>query len=121
MITFPSSQHRRGVVAFTVLAAGLITAAAANAHTITVNADGVPSVKVSYADLNLQSDQGNKELYGRIAAAARTVCGSDLTDSRDLNSLAYERKCESTAIEHAVENVHSTKLAALARVSLRHG
>jgi UrcA family protein len=38
--------------------------------------DGLPSQKVSYADLDISKPAGAKVLYNRIVAAAHRVCGS---------------------------------------------
>ena len=79
------------------------------------------SVRVSYGDLNLASEQGNKELYTRIVSAAREVCGADQLDSRDLHALGFERACEQQAVATAVGQVHSPKLAALYNARLHGG
>jgi len=71
------------------------------------------SMRVSYGDLNLTGEQGNKELYARIVSAARQVCAADQTDSRDLHARALEQSCERQAVATAVERVNSPKLAAL--------
>jgi UrcA family protein len=38
-------------------------------------AEGPPSKKVSYADLDISKPAGAKALYGRIVRAAKDVCG----------------------------------------------
>jgi UrcA family protein len=79
------------------------------------------TVTVSYSDLNLQSDQGNQELYARIVNAARQVCETDNVDIRDLQRLSSARACEANAISAAVQQVHSAKLAALDGAHAAHG
>jgi UrcA family protein len=76
--------------------------------------DTVRSVRVSYGDLNLASEQGANTLYARVAAAARQVCGADGVDARDLHAYAAERSCESHAIANAVRAVQSPSVASLA-------
>jgi UrcA family protein len=79
------------------------------------------SVKVSYGDLNLATAQGNKALYARIVSAARNVCAAYDVDGRDLHAVVIERSCEQRAISRAVQDVHSTQLAALSSVRLTSG
>ena len=69
------------------------------------------TVTVRYADLNLSSDAGNAALYARLEAAARQVCGT--SDIRDLAQLASVQSCQKVAIARAVQEVHSTQLAAV--------
>jgi UrcA family protein len=95
-----------------VLALGLL-AGVAQAATAS---DETSSMKVSYGDLNLSTTQGNKALYARIVAAARTVCAAYDVDGRDLHAVAIERSCEERAISQAVQDVHSTQLAAISSV-----
>jgi len=71
------------------------------------------SMRVNYGDLNLTSEQGNKELYARIVAAARQVCAADQTDARDLHARSIEQSCERQAVATAVGRVNSPQLAAL--------
>jgi UrcA family protein len=79
------------------------------------------SLKVAYGDLNLASSAGSDALYARIVSAARTVCYANDVDSRDLHAVASERACETRAINAAVQDVHSAKLAALWGERTRHG
>jgi UrcA family protein len=72
----------------------------------------VPSVKVSYADLNLSTLAGADALYRRIERAARTVCGSD--DMRErLGHWRAWRNCYDSAIANAVAKVNSPLLSAV--------
>lgn len=70
-----------------------------------------PSVKVSYQDLNLSTEQGSQALYARISAAARAVCVVE--DIRDLKARAAVDTCREQAIARAVQRVDSPRLAAL--------
>ncbi|HLY52817.1 MAG TPA: UrcA family protein [Steroidobacteraceae bacterium] len=70
-----------------------------------------PSMKVSYQDLNLSTEQGSQTLYARIADAARAVCVVE--DIRDLRARAAVNTCREQAIARAVHGVDSPKLAAL--------
>ena len=55
---------------------------------------------VSYADLNLHSQQGIARLHARIRAAAREVCDSDAPAS--LRAVARERACAAEAVARAL-------------------
>jgi UrcA family protein len=99
----------RGALAFVALfatsAAVTTTAAAATPS------EDTPSVRVRYDDLNLATEAGTKALYSRIVSAARGVCA--FADSRELSLLAASERCQSAAIAKAVNDVHSTQLAAV--------
>jgi UrcA family protein len=73
--------------------------------------DGAPSVRVSYAGLDLTSDQGARMLYQRIASAAERVCAHSGT--RDLGAYRASRVCERKAIAQAIEQVGNPKVAAI--------
>jgi UrcA family protein len=63
------------------------------------SAQSYEAVKVSYADLNLQTPQGIAQLDGRIRYAARSVCGRD--SAFDLKSRFDAARCEAKAINDA--------------------
>jgi UrcA family protein len=107
----------RGALAFVALfatsAAVTTTAAAA-----TPSQEG-PSVRVRYDDLNLATEAGTKILYSRIVNAAHDVCA--FADSRELSLRAMSERCQSAAITKAVNEVHSTQLAAVRASHVTHG
>jgi UrcA family protein len=110
---------KRTLVTFGMLTLCLIAGvSSANAAASPVSTS---AIAVSYGDLNLQSEQGNQELYARIVSAARQVCETDNVDIRDLQRLANARACEADAISAAVQQVHSAKLAALNSARATHG
>ena len=78
-----------------------------------------PSVKVSYQDLNLSTEQGSQALYARIASAARAVCAAE--DIRDLRARPAIEACREQAIARAVHSVDSPRLAALYAAHLQRG
>ena len=71
-------------------------------------AEGAPSVKVSFADLDLANSKGIDTLYARVTAAAHQVCD---VGSRDLSTYANERACVSRAIANAVRDLRDTRVA----------
>jgi UrcA family protein len=61
---------------------------------------------VSYADLNLNSPEGQAILVARIHHAAEAVCGPE-PDSRDLKRLMPYRQCMKQSVDTAVAAVPS--------------
>ena len=102
----------------TVLAALAATAvgATAGAANLSTPSGDLPSMKVNYADLDLQSAQGVATLYHRITAAAAQVCPQ--ADPKALYTLHLAHECQQAAIARAVNNVGSPMLA---RVAVDHG
>jgi UrcA family protein len=65
-------------------------------------ASTVPSVTVSYRDLNLATPEGTGTLYRRIRGAARTVCGEA---GRSLREQGLWTSCYNDAVARAVASV----------------
>lgn len=107
-----------GATFITALGATLIIGAATSAFAAAPAAEA-PSVSVSYQDLNLATEQGALALYGRIVAAAHKVC--QVSEIRDLHQVAAASQCRSQAIERAVRDVGSERLAAVYTVRRDHG
>ena len=100
------------------LTACLIVGASATAYAA-APADGSPSVRVNYRDLNLATEQGTQALYGRIVSAARKVCAP--SDIRVLVEVAAAHACEAQAVAHAVRAVNNPRLAATYSAHQRQG
>ena len=98
-------------------AATLLVGAANVANAASV--DEVRSVNVRYDDILLNTELGNTVLYRRIVSAAVQVCGK--ADIRDLDAIASTRDCQRTAVERAVESVHSQLLTAIYSADLTQG
>jgi UrcA family protein len=73
--------------------------------------DAAPSIKVSFADLDLNKTAGVDALYKRIQRAARMVC-RDSTSPFDIGRARKFRKCYEAAIDTAVTDVRSPLLTA---------
>ena len=80
--------------------------------------DGLPSKRVSYADLDISKPPGAKVLYGRIVRAAREVCRSNGYES--LGAAQLTNHCVDFAIDNAVKDVGSPALSALRPSSAIH-
>ncbi len=117
-MTSATSRTRQLLRAATALGATLIVGAAATAYASTP-ADAVPSVQVSYHDLNLDTDQGTVALYGRIVSAAYKVC--QISDIRNLTEVAAASACREQAIARAVRDVNNPRLAAVYSARQHHG
>jgi UrcA family protein len=80
--------------------------------------DGLPSRRVSYADLDISKPAGAKVLYSRIQAAARHVCA--LNGYNDLLQMQAVNQCTDRAIDKAVKDVGSPALTALRPSAVIH-
>jgi len=79
--------------------------------------EGLPSKRVSYADLDISKPAGAKVLYARIKTAARQVCeipGFSMEATRLMD------RCVDHAIDKAVKDVGSPALSALRPNSVIH-
>lgn len=93
-----------------VLAAAALLVGAANIASA-ASVDEVRSVEVRYDDILINTELGSTVLYRRIVSAAAQVCGKP--DIRDLDAIAATKTCQRTAVERAVESVHSELLTAI--------
>jgi UrcA family protein len=73
--------------------------------------DDLPTVTVSYGDLNLASSKGVESLYRRLSTAASTVCGD--FDRRSTGQRAKWQECHDQALSAAVFDVNKPTLTAL--------
>jgi UrcA family protein len=112
--TFKTVSNRVNSRRLTVLAGCLLagTLSVAQAASPEATDAGVPTLVVSYGDLNLSTTEGNAALLQRITTAARRVC--PLEDSRNLARAAYSNSCRAEAVARAVHDINSPQLAALA-------
>lgn len=106
----------------TARAAALLLCGAIALCTMQVSAraadDGLPSRRVSYADLDISKPAGAKVLYGRIVRAAKAVC--DFSASDPLRTSQLITRCVDHAIDNAVKDVGSPALSALRPNSVIH-
>jgi len=70
------------------------------------------SIKVTYADLDIDHDAGAQALYGRLQRAATKVCGHDQKAGlrEHTHRVAFER-CYTDALALAVDKIDSQVLA----------
>jgi UrcA family protein len=74
-----------------------------------------PSMKVRFADLNLNTEEGARVLYGRIRAAAQKVCGtrSSVWDARRWQAWT---DCYRATVDDAVGRINRPTLSAVHRI-----
>jgi UrcA family protein len=92
----------------TVLASCALALTATLSHAATPDSSA-QTVSVSYSDLNVSTDEGSRELYQRLVAAARQVCPSNLGPSA--RQLSESRHCVAAAVDRAMSEVQGSRLA----------
>lgn len=103
--------NTRAILPSMVLGAGLALATFTGAATAATAEGDIPAVNVKYGDLDISTKYGLHILYGRIVAAANSVCPQ--WGSHDLDSLAAAQSCREAAIARAVHQIGNPQLAAL--------
>jgi len=99
-----------GAVLFSAAPLGAI--AAPEPYVTATSATGAPAVMVKYGDLDLRTERGARVLFVRIQLAAEQVC-PPAADSRSLSRVEARNVCMKDAVERAVEQVGSPRLAAV--------
>ena len=70
------------------------------------------SVKVRFADLDIESKEGARVLYSRLRQASRQACDLySYTQDRSLGRIAAARDCYQGTLEKAVSKIDSKALA----------
>ena len=69
------------------------------------------SVKVSYADLDLEKHEGASTLYRRLQQASKEVCDvRGMNGSRSIRRLAESKRCYRDALSEAVASIDNDLL-----------
>ena len=71
----------------------------------------VSAKKVTYGDLNLETEAGAKVLYARLRQAAQDVCS--LYQSDELARKMVWRTCVENSLSHAVGRINKPQVTAL--------
>ena len=75
---------------------------------VDINDNGAPSLRVSYADLDLTQASGRSEMNRRVAHAATQVCASLRGNTIEVErSVAYQN-CRTDAIAQAVAQIENS-------------
>jgi UrcA family protein len=110
---------RRSTIGRTTMLVGCLLAGSLGVANADTAWDTVPTVVVSYGDLDLSTAAGAHTLYRRISAAAEQVC--PFSDARELARAAMYHACRDAAIARAVKAVNSPQLAALQAERAKRG
>lgn len=100
------------------LAAGLLLTTLVS---VTASASGTPPgsddadvIRVSYADLDIDKEQGAAKLYSRFKNAAREFCGVDYIHIyRELGYTQKARECYAATLDELVSKTDSELVKAL--------
>lgn len=95
----------RWLVALSALSLGLLAGQAS------AEPRDVISVKVTFADLDLNKQAGAETLYRRIQSAARSVCGR--ADAREIERRSEFRDCFDETVQAALKQVNRSSLYAV--------
>lgn len=71
-----------------------------------------PSITVSYSDVAFGNTSGASDVYRKLKAAARQVCGVDY-GNKALEQVAAARACYEEALADAVRKIDRPRLTAL--------
>lgn len=83
-----------------------------------VTVSSAPTIRVSYAELDINKPRGLEVLYSRIQRAAKTVC--DVSGApQELARGRHAKACYKTAVDDAVRQINRPTLTALHRAKTR--
>lgn len=105
MIIKTTKNSVAAAVIFTVLS-GISSLGNANLQEVDVK-----SIRVSYADLNLNEEAGQETLYQRLRGAAGQICGE--VHSKAPRQISDNRACFENALNRAVHKVGNQDLLAM--------
>ncbi len=97
----------------TLAFAGALAASVTLAGSALANPVAAPTVRVSYADLNLATPAGAAKLHSRLRAASASLCGQ--ADFRDLTRVTLENACVARTLAGALEQVEGATAVRIAR------
>ncbi len=67
-------------------------------------------VRVSYADLNLENEEGVRVLYRRLKHASRKVCGAPSGSVEAILAVHQIKRCSRETLSNAVDKVDNEDL-----------
>ena len=98
-------------ILFAIAAVAMTSLTGAIVHAAPAPAPGFPAERVSYADINMATEAGQKLFHTRVRAAAGHVCA---TGSSDLGAKMAEAGCRHAAIASAERALNARTATALA-------
>ena len=99
--------------AFTGLAAALVVLGLGASSTVLAQTEVPLDVTVSYADLNLENEEGALALYSRLQSASRKACGTTASEILGTIGQLSFNQCYRDALAEAVakiDNEHLTRI-----------
>lgn len=78
-----------------------------------------PKLAIRYAPSELATDEGARNVYQRIVAAAEEVCPGPVTGSHLVGSSAQH--CRDKAVAAAVRSINNARLAAVYSAAMKSG
>ena len=72
-----------------------------------------PSTRVKFADLDLNTDAGRRELLDRLSKAASSVCAEYANANWSLGYAQVYRSCFQSTLASAVDKIHHEQVSAL--------
>lgn len=108
----------KSAMTLTLTAAFVAYAGMAQADRVDRSLNSVPSITISYAELDISKPQGLQVLYTRLERAAKTVCDFDYAP-RDLARVRSAKACYQSALENAVNQINRPTLTALHRAKMK--
>jgi UrcA family protein len=118
-MNFATVKSNRAVIGRIAVLVGCLLAGSVGAAQAATSEDAVPTVVVSYGDLDLSTTDGTSALYQRISVAARQVCQGEF--SRAVSQVGKARACREAAIERAVNAVNNPQLVAMRTEHVKRG
>jgi UrcA family protein len=103
-----TTKNQRKSIA-SIIATTLVFAAASSA--LAAEPSDRLTKRVTFGDLNLESQEGAKVLYARLRFAAREVCSP--LESRELSHGSAWKACFNDAMESAVAKINKPLVSAL--------
>ena len=71
------------------------------------------SEKVTYADLDVQKEEGAEVLYRRLQQASKRVCGVDANNANSVREMSQKRECYRDTLDRSVAKVNNPALTAI--------
>ena len=84
---------------------GLLASASAAQTPLVVKGSNAPFKVVNYGDLNLASQSGQERLFGRIRAAARSICYEN--NIEEVKFVLMRRDCYDTAVSDGLRQMRT--------------
>jgi UrcA family protein len=115
MKNFQISKVLCGAV-FSIAAGVAMTANADNYSEtyVSTTAEGLRSISVSYADLDLSDQEGRNTLDRRVSSAAEKVCGpSNYRQAGSLRQATENRSCYRDAMADGMKQTSSEQIAVI--------